>query len=91
MERERREREERDRKERERAKMEMQKERDRQAQEDVDRHFQMSIELAKKVNIDNVQSTHYGEGNSNESKQFLLSLTNFPQTSDKHISSLLNS
>ena len=54
MERERREREERDRKERERAKMEKQKERDRQAQEDVDRHFQMSIELAKKVNIDKV-------------------------------------
>ena len=52
--------------------MEMQKERDRQAQEDVDRHFQMSIELAKKVNIDMalIKETR-GEGSSNESKQFL--------------------
>ena len=30
----------------------MQKERERQAMEDVDRHFQLSMELAKKVNIE---------------------------------------
>ena len=52
LERERRDKEERERRERERAKMrelEIQKERDRQAMEDVNRHFELSMELAKKV------------------------------------------
>ena len=52
LERERRDKEERERRERERAKMrelEIQKERDRQAMEDVNRHFELSIEFAKKV------------------------------------------
>ena len=51
-EREERERREKERQERERAKMrelEIQKERERQAMEDVNRHFELSMELAKKV------------------------------------------
>ena len=47
--------------ERERAKireLEIQKERERQAMEDVNRHFELSMELAKKVNKLKPSVTH---------------------------------
>ena len=56
--------------ERERAKMrelELQKERERQAvqaMEDVNRHFELSMELAKKVSLEFVND---GDGSLNES------------------------
>ena len=50
LEKERREREERER-EREREKARLKEERDRQAMEDVNRHFELSIEFAKKVGL----------------------------------------
>ena len=76
-EREKRDREERDRRERERiererAKMrevEVQKERERQAvqaMEDVNRHFELSIEFAKKVSCP-IQLVNDGDGSLNDS------------------------
>ena len=52
LDKERREREEREReREREREKARLKEERDRQAMEDVNRHFELSIEFAKKVGL----------------------------------------
>ena len=58
----------------------MQKERERQAMEDVDRHFQLSMELAKKVNIESYWQVLVKENLMYSKHSLLTNFSNFWQT-----------